>query len=180
VINVLEQYLLSDEIYWATGANPPPGDPPYPQLTLGGVLLAQARLNARRESGDLIPELTRLEMRLDTIISKWKVAWIKKASREFLGRLKLWRDYLEEYRANPDDNYDRYAYEVTRRVMLHLLKPFAIQISEAEKELFAGLDKLLAAMFVRSDFIWDESLIPGFPQADFWYLYGHLRHNQSH
>lgn len=177
-IDVLEEYLLSDEIYWATGSSPPLGDPPYPQLTLGGVLLAQARLKARQDAGKMVPELDRLVLRLDTIFSKWKVAWNKKASREYISRLNLWRDFLEELRTNPEDNYDRYSYEVTRRVMLHLLEPFAVHISVHEKELLTGLDKLLEAMFASDGFIWEESIEPGFSRADYWYLYGHLRVSQ--
>ena len=46
----LERYLLSDEIYWNMRAPSPPGEPAYPLLSLGGLLLSKARLEARRLS----------------------------------------------------------------------------------------------------------------------------------
>jgi hypothetical protein len=41
-LSTLEDYLLSADLYWSIGDNPPKGEPPYPSLTLGNVLLAQA------------------------------------------------------------------------------------------------------------------------------------------
>ncbi len=175
-IPVLKDYLLSDEIYWSIGVNSPAGEPPYPQLTLGGILLAQKRLQARQKSGEKISGLASLEMDLEVIISKWKVAWDRKTSREFRARLNLWADFLEEYRANPENNYDRYAYEITRRVMLQLLEPQASKVEDEELKMLAGLDSLLKAVFVSGDFIWDGVLAAGFPAREYWYLYGRLRH----
>lgn len=35
-LDVLEEYLLSDEVFWPIGVNPPVGDPEYPRLTAMG------------------------------------------------------------------------------------------------------------------------------------------------
>ena len=43
-LEILENYLLSDEVFWTIYVNPPEGEPAYPKLTLDGLLLAQARL----------------------------------------------------------------------------------------------------------------------------------------
>ena len=49
-IEILEDYLLSDDLYWAIGASPPPGEPAFRQLTLGGLLLSEQRLLGRQLS----------------------------------------------------------------------------------------------------------------------------------
>jgi len=170
----LEAFLLSDVLYWPLDASPPDRQPPYPHLTLEGLLLSRARLNAlpltlaqKAEWGQLLPEL-------HLACSRWRVAWEKKAARAFGSRLKLWRNFLEEYRHDADAHYDRYAYEVRLRVMLHLLQPDANPLPQAQLEMLAGLDLVLEKWLQPSNFIWEPDLQPGFPETDFWYLYGHL------
>ncbi|HEY5573072.1 MAG TPA: hypothetical protein VIK64_08690, partial [Anaerolineales bacterium] len=46
-VAALEDYLMSNELYWPIGAASPAGEPDYPRLTLGGLLLAQKRAHAR-------------------------------------------------------------------------------------------------------------------------------------
>jgi hypothetical protein len=174
-VDQLEAYLLASELYWPIGVNPPRGQPPYPQLTPGGLLLARQRLGAIAETPAQQAELTRLEQRLEALQAHWRMAWGKKASHDFHARLKLWRNFLEEYREKPSAHYDRYAYEVTRRVQLHLLAPEAIDLPLAETQALEGLDQLLRAVFNSGAFVWDEHLAAGFPPAIFWYLYGRLR-----
>ena len=93
----------------------------------------------------------------------------------FRARLKLWSNFLEDHRQNPEANVDRYHYEVTRRVQLHLLQPDADDRYEAEDQLLIGLDVYLKAVFVSNGFIWDQELSDGFPPDPYWYLYGHLK-----
>jgi hypothetical protein len=171
----LESYLLSKELYWNLGASSPPGEPAFPPLTLSSLLLSQARLHARSLTMEQRDALAQLDEQMDEIRSSWRVAWGRKAAHDFRARLNLWRDFLEEYREKPDANADRYPYEVSRRVMLHLLSSEAVEIPEAEIELLAGLDQLLKAVFIPRDFVWDEDLSSGFPRDPYWYLYGKLR-----
>jgi hypothetical protein len=171
-VGVLKEYILSSEIYWPIGVKPPAGEPSYPQLTLGGMLLARARLGARHLAPKQASEFNRLDRDFNTTRSRWRVAWEDKARREFHARLILWRDFLEEYRAGPGDHADRYAYEVTRRVMLDLLIPEAAGVPPEEIELLEILDQVLRSRLVRGDFIWDAELVPGFPTERYWYLYG--------
>ena len=173
-VDILDRYILSSDIYWPIGARPPGGELPYPQLTLGGLLLAQARLRSRPLSSHLYTKYNSLEGEFNAIRSRWRVAWEDKATNEFHARLFLWRDFLEDYRANHENNLDRYAYEVSRRVMLELLTPDAVQIPQEEVELLEGLDKLLRTVFTPSEFVWDLELAPGFPLQTYWYLYGGL------
>ena len=111
---------------------------------------------------------------MDRIQSNWRVAWEKKAGHSFSVRLKMWRDYIEEYRQGPLDNADRYPYEVRLRTMLALLRSEGGAIPSAEVDLLAILDKFLDTVLVCDGFIWEPELQPGFPENVYWYLYGRL------
>jgi hypothetical protein len=174
-LEILEDYLLSADLYWTIGAIPPPGEPAFRQLTLGGLLLNAQRLLARTLSPAQDRQRQELGAKLDDFIHRHPVAWERKASREFQARLKLWANFLNEYRDDPENHADRYAYEVERRVMLQLLTPYARQISRAEQDLLVSLDKVLEAVFVPGKFIWDAEVAGKFDREVFWYLYGGLR-----
>lgn len=174
-MGLIESYLLSQDVYWTLQASPPAGRPAYPSLTLGGLLLAQTKLSSTRLSGELRAEWDHLRPEFEAVQGRWRVAWEKKAVREFHARLSLWRDFLEEYRTNPKSNADRYGYEVSRRVMLHLLQPFAVDAPPAEKEMLRGLDALLRSVFIPGGFIWEDWLESAFPAQNYWYLYGSLK-----
>ena len=47
-LELLESYLLADAAYWPVQLQPPSGEPPYPVLTLEGMLLSRQRLLAYR------------------------------------------------------------------------------------------------------------------------------------
>lgn len=174
-IQLLESYLVSKELYWSIPATPPGGGGPFPQLTPGSLLLAQARLHARHLAEPLLTELAVVDQELLDLQYSWRVAWERKCAHDFSARLKLWRDFLEEVRSNPENHADRYAYEVRRRVMLELISPFVDFESPAERELLAGLDRLLSALSENGNFIWESDLAAGFPRDRFWYLYGSIR-----
>jgi hypothetical protein len=174
-VDQLEAYLLVEELYWPAGVSAPRGQPPYPQLTPGGLLLARQRLQATAETPAQQAELMRLERRLEALQSQWRTAWGKKARQDFHARLKLWRDFLEEYREKPSAHFDRYAYEVGRRAQLQLLISEAIDLPSAEAQSLDGLDKLLRAIFAPGAFVWEERIASSFPPTSYWYLYGSLR-----
>ena len=173
---VLESYLLAEDVYWSLVAAPPGGGPTYPNLTLGTLLLTLQKLRARSLSRDQHFELERAESKIGRQQLQWRSAWEKKSSREFGARLRLWRNYIEDYRRDAENNVDRYAYEVSRRVMLTLLADFADPANE-EIELLHGLDIMLQSVFIPGSFIWGEEYASGFPVDRFWYLYGELADN---
>jgi len=173
-IELLENYLLSQDIYRSLGVGPPAGEPPYPQLTLGWMLLSRRRLQASAVTPAQRSELARLGAELEATRTRWRVAWGGKARAEFRPRLNLWRDFLDEYRAQSEANYDRYGYEVSRRVLLELLQPEAEGLEKADLDMLSGLDGLLKALFQPGEFIWDAALTPAFPAETYWYLYGLL------
>ncbi len=174
-VELLESYLQSNDIYWAIAASPPPGEPAYRQLTLGGLLLIAQRLQARQLPRDMEIPLQETVTMLQEAISHRPVAWERKASREFGSRLKMWGNFLNEYREDPENQADRYAFEVERRVMLQLLEPHARGAQRAEHELLSSLDAVLNAALIPGVFIWDAAVIGAFRKEPFWYLYGKLR-----
>lgn len=160
----LENYLLSDELYWpvtARGYN-------LPRLTLGGLLLTKTRLQAQGE------QIESLLAQLEAVRAKWQVAWEKKAGREFQSRFGLWGNYLSDYRQQPEGNADSYPHEVRNRAMLQLLQPELPQ-ELPEREALAPLDSALRGNLVPGNFIWEPAVQPGFPRGEYWFLYGTLR-----
>lgn len=160
----LEDYLLSDELYWPISAR----GYDLPRLTIGGVLLSMARLETRGE------RIEALVAQLDGIRSRWRVAWETKAGREVQSRMRLWGNYLSDYRHNPEGHVDAYPHEVRYRVMLHLLLAELPTPPSEQKEL-AQLDSLLRVNLISSDFIWEADLQGGFSREVYWYLYGKLK-----
>jgi hypothetical protein len=174
-VDLLQKYLLSKEIYWKINASSPPGEPGYLSLTLGGILLSQKRLTVRQLTAHQEDRKFRVQNRIDQIRSKWRTAWGAKAKEEFRSRLELWRNFLEEFRQDPDGNYDRYPYEVSRRVMLRMLFQEAVDIPEVHVQMLVGLDRILEGVMLPGDFVWEDSLAGGFTPEEYPYLYYCIR-----
>lgn len=174
-VELLEDYLLAKEIYWKMSASSPPGEPGFPALTLGGVLLAEARISGRQLAASQDQRRSNLINEIDRIQTKWRTAWSNRAKDEYRSRLDLWRNFLEEFREDPNGNFDRYGYEVNRRVMLHLLAEDMADIPISQLELLAGLDRILKGLMVLGEFVWADELKEGFPPESFPYLYLTLR-----
>lgn len=173
-IDQLEDYLLSDLLYWPVGLRARPGNPAYPNLTLGNLLLFLHQAAALSQDAENARRLAECQNDLDMIRTRWSMHWQKKAGVEVQARVKLWRDFLQEYRKDPEGNYDRYEYEVTRRVMLEWLMVEAGSDSSPESELLKSMDGILKSLLVGREFIWEKELQPEFPHEVFWYLYGRL------
>lgn len=170
----LDEYLQSAEMYWVSSA-PPESGRPAPRLTLGGLLLARQRLDGQAQSPAEQARLLRLNQRLEAAQFRWRVAWGKKAGREYGARLTQWRNYLDEYRRSPDNQAAYYPMEVRWRVLLDLLGESGAEISPAEQALFDALEQIRQAVFIPGGFCWDEELAGAFPESRFAYLYGELR-----
>jgi len=173
-LELLEKYLLSDEVFWPLNVNPPDGEPAYPKLTLDGLLLAQVRLAGHRvypnQKGQADSIITNLEINR----SKWRVAWEKKAGQCYFVRVRMWRRFLQEYQDNPQEKRDRYPYEVRLRVMLELLKSEFRLGDSSDVDLLPGLDVYLKGALVPNGFIWEADVMGGFPEDVYWFLYGDL------
>jgi len=182
-LEILESYLFSKEVFWNFPVNPPPGEAPYPALTLGGILLAAVRISAQEAGGFLQPaELAvwhDLKSQIDGLRSHWHTAWTQKAERSFNARLTQWSNFLEDYRQNPDTHAQRYAYEVRLRVMLDLLAAETSRLSSTQEQHLHSLDLIIRHALQPGGFVWAEQLAGGFPQSRYWYLYGKLLTDSS-
>ena len=182
-VEQLEDYLLVEDVYRSIGVSPPRGEPPYPQMTLGWLLLYRRRIETLSLTPAQGAEAARLTSQMDIVYTRWRVAWGKKATREFGVRLGQWGNFIQDYRDAPGANYDRYPYEVNRRVILQLLETeaggSAPGLSEQDLKMLDGLDAILKAYLSPCSFIWGPDLAAGFPQAIFWYLYGKLPSRQN-
>lgn len=176
-LEVLENFLLAGDIYWPIGIKAAKGETPYPQLSLGNLLLALERGQSSATSPKDRNEISQLKQEIEAIFQRWPVAVQNKAGRELSARLTQWRNFIEEYREYPEANFDRYPYEIFRRVVISLLLPIAPSLGNAEQDLLNGLDGLLKSLLQAGDFIWDKVLQVSFPEASFWYLYGRLPKN---
>jgi hypothetical protein len=171
-LEVLESYLLSDEVFWPISATPPEGTPDYPRLTLGALLLAERRLKAYPQAQEaLVQQVTSA---IEQLRTKWRVMWEKKAVRSYSVRLRMWSEFLDDYRSGPQDNADRYEYEVRLRAMLEQLQIEGGGKPQAEVKMLLGLDRYLKSMLMPGDFIWEPEVQSGFHKGIYWYLYGEL------
>ncbi len=170
---ILEDFLLASDIYWPVGIQAPNGETPYPQLSLGCLALAQARAQVKAVTQPEKIQLDRVLAEIQAVQSKRRVAWENKAANECRSRLTQWRNFLEDYQEKPAADYNRFSYEVTRRVILHLLSSAAV-LSAAEQALIAAMDALLASLLVQGEFIWEVDLQAAFPKDVYWFLYGRL------
>jgi hypothetical protein len=171
-LGILEDYLLSDDMFWKLGGRSAWSGTALPMLSLGGLLLARASLRGRALAGEDRARFERLDHQLEDVRSRWRVAWGTKCGKSFSVRLRMWSDFMSELREQSEEHATRYAYEVRWRVMLHLLKPESPSIEPAELDLLKMLDLILRKHLVGDEFIWDPALAGGFPADEYWFLYG--------
>ncbi len=172
-LDVLEDFLKSPEIYWNLSVAPPPGEPPYPQLSLGNVLLAMQRLQRPLTSGEEEALRESFQDTLERLRQKYRALWEQKAVKEAQMRARLWAQYVAEL-AKEEAAKAYYTAEVRNRVILELLRQEA-DLPQAIETLRAHADRRLQSRFEPGEFIWNEALAPAFPPQTFWYLYGQPR-----
>lgn len=174
-MEVIESFLLADDVYWPLGVKALAGEPAYPQLTLGGMLLAHARAGALAQSMSQQTRLRETSVELDRMRIRWKTAWLKKVIHELHARQLQWANFLQDYVENPRGNHDRYGYEVFRRVIIELLWGEIDSHPQSETDHLEDLDISLRSRFSSGPFIWSGELQTAFPSEKYWFLYGYLR-----
>lgn len=172
--SALEAYLLSRDAHWPLGKSAPAGEPPFPTLSVEGIVLAQKRLAAQGLSGAAAARRREVEAHITEVRTRWRAAWSQKATRAFHSRLHLWGGFIDELLHEPSAQQDRYPYEVRLRVMLDLLAHESNAIPTDELTQLAKTDLRLKARWKPGDFIWPAALEAGFPAGPYWYLYGRL------
>jgi len=173
-VSQLENYLLSDDLYRPIGITSGYGEKPYPALTIGNLLLSEIRARGYESSSAERKKFRQVQVQLDRIRTQWSAAWQAKVKQEMRARVELWANFLDDYREKPEANFDRYPYEVGRRVMIQVLSDQDDTVSPQLSELIKGLDRYLKTVIREDDFLWEPQLTSVFPRDPFWYLYGQL------
>ena len=176
MLEEIEDYLLSTELFWPLNRSAPRGMPPFPRLTSGGLLLALDQLDV--QSDEMTPAQIharqKCHLQLERVTRKWSVAMEGKTAHELRSRLNLWSAYVSELidQAEPPDHY---AYEVRHRVMFERLIELASRHPQATShvEAMSSVDTRLRTIFAPGEFLWDERLRARYPRTTFWFLYGH-------
>lgn len=160
----LKPYLLSDELFWNLSLARPEGRPPYPQLTLGNLLLAAHVLRCLDgQTGEL--------KRMDEERREWASAWSAKAAREYAYRLKQWTRSADDFAGSQSISPSALATDIRNRALLELLG------EELEADERAGLggpesvDRRLRSLTQSGEFLWDAELESCFSRERFWFLY---------
>jgi len=167
---VLEDYLLSDVLFWPLQREDGAalkGD--TDQLTPGNLLLNLARFG---QKGEAEPALADALHKIESIRSRWRTAWRNKCQKEWEQRIKLWLGYLEELQreraeALPAD----FAFNVRQRVILDLLNAEMDPLPEDKRLMLQSADRLLRSLSQPGDFVWQKDLQNRLPASSFWYLY---------
>ena len=171
----LEDYLLSGELFWPLQRRASPGEPPYPQLSLGGLFLTLDELDAGESDLDAAAaaRLQSLRKRLEGLRAKWGAAMRMKAAQELHARVNLWGAYLGDLEEGPH-SVELYPQEVRQRVMAARLEDTSADLPEAAptRGALGELDSRLRRRFEPGPLVWDRRLARLYPASRFWYLYG--------
>ena len=174
MVEELESFLLSDEVFWPLGGNPQKGQPPFPQLSVGQLQLTLKELAALEEQLDTQQSIrwTKARDRAWMLRSQWTTAMAHKSIAEASQRLNLWRSYLRDVKESGGTS-GNYHYEVRHRVILSLLTELIQLLDDKHiQDELQALDGVLRGMLTGStEFIWAEPLEHVYPQQEFWYLY---------
>lgn len=164
-----EAFILSKELFWPLQRKSF-ANTPFPQLSLGALLLTLDELHALQAEMNPLQAQTYDEqtLKFERFSEKYRVAIENKAAREEITRTNLWRAFLEDMQEDPDV-VDEYARQVRNRVLMVKLGRIASgdQVSVADQEIDAWI-------FLESDpveFLWDKRLMPIFPIDDYPFLY---------
>lgn len=166
----LRDYILSPDLYWPLKTRSA-GGIHLPQLTIGNLLLSQVRLAALERTSQPDDDLATITRQINEIRQDWRANWGLKAGREFVSRLNLWQQFLQELRPDPQRSVPVYATEVRMRAILHLLLPEGIDLPADQQEQLQMSDHILKGLTRPGPFVWEADLASGFPQADFWFLF---------
>ena len=169
---VLEKYLLSKALFWPIHSSSPLGEPEFPQLTLGNLLLSQTRLRVKNLQPEESQECRILEESISQIHDKWQTAWERKLRWEYRSRLRQWQHYINDLFQEPESNIAYYSNEVRLRLLLDLIKADMRSEEGINLDTLNLLDAELQSVFHQDQFIWERELISGFDSEKYWYLWG--------
>ena len=159
--------LLAEGVFWPLGG---PSD--FPQLSVGMLLLTQARLQAAEVA--LTPaqrtERDAAERAGEITLARWPVAAENKAAHELRVRLNSWAAFLQDCREA--SAADVWPSAVTHRAIAALLLQRFPHLAESAEALrLPALDAALRTYLRPGPFVWAVVYQTGFPPEAFWFLY---------
>lgn len=180
MLDEIEDFLLSADIFWPLAKRSKPESPPYPRLSTGALLMTQD-VSLAQEAGMNTEQKARhakLQSQWKMILNKWRSALGRKSEREMGMRLNLWRAYLSDLEEGKASHFD-YDRETRNRVQFTRLRTLTMGNSKTinMEKAIRSLDALLLNLTIASDFIWDDRLRETYPERDFGYLYRQPREN---
>ncbi len=168
---VLEDYLLSPELFWQmSGMLPGSSGMGMLQLTLGNLCLSLERLSAVEWLPKEQTELAAMRAHIEAVRNRWRANWAKKAAQEYQARLRQWAAYLQEVPER--SSIAGYAYQVRLRVILELLnREIVREADDVPTSHLFRLDQRLRTLTAPAEFVWETEVQPAFPADAFWFLY---------
>ncbi len=175
MVDGLVPYVYEDALYGRTKTGLFGGSA-MPALTIGGLLLRLRRLEAiaDRLSPAQRDQLSQVSAAHDAIRAEWRQHYIEKLQREGASRLKAMATFFEECEDSPRSCAGIYPPEVLRRTIVQeVMRALAAQGEPHDELLKAmrGVDGKLRRFTAPTDFLWEDALIPAYPQGEFWWLY---------
>ena len=171
----LKAYLLADELYWNLGLRQERGRAPYPQMTLGNLLLAKARAAGAAQGAEEQRELAAMSKELEAMLGEWRSAAEAKAEQEFGVRLRQWGRSMLDFGEAPSRHAASYASEVRVRAELALLAGYLPRAAKEPRGELAEWDTRLRRLSTAGDFVWEQELEGAFPKGAWWYLWVTLK-----
>ena len=169
-----KDYLLSNEIFWNLGLNSPQGHPPYPQLSLGNLLLSFTRLLALSEGGLLSDaqsvQFAEFDSALRSFRKDWQTAWAGKAEKEFGIRLRQWARFLDELGTSAQGQASSFKNGLRIRAAMQLLLSHFPKSEAALQPELALQDKRFKHLSSSGDFVWENELKEHFSPEEYWFL----------
>ncbi len=182
MLDEIEDFILSADIFWPLAKRSKPDSPPYPRLSTGGLLMTQDESQAQEAemNSDQKARHAKLQRQWNEILNKWRSALGRKSEREMGMRLNLWRAYLSDLEEGSASNFD-YHREARNRVQFTRLRTLAASNSKTLKmeKTIRSLDARLLNLTIASEFIWDDRLREIYLEGDFGFLYRQPRENNK-
>ncbi|MEE8120350.1 MAG: hypothetical protein V3T55_02400 [Anaerolineales bacterium] len=180
MLDEIEEFLLAADIFWPLAKRSKPDLPPFPRLSIGGLLMTQDESMAQEAemSPDQKVRHAKLQRHWDLTLHKWRSALGHKSEREMGMRLNLWRAYLTDLEEGSASHFD-YHHEARNRVQFSRLQTIVTGSSKTLKmvKTIRSLDARLLNLTISSEFIWDDHLRATYPEGDFGFLYRQPREN---
>lgn len=175
MLQEIEDYLLSNELFWPLNPSSLRDVPSVPRLTPGVLILVLDELYVQSAELTSIQqaEYQKLNLQMQHVQDKWPEAIGRKAAREIQSRLNLWKAYVNDL-IERNDRPNNYVYEVRHRVIFERICELITRQPDTKTTIQNGhlIDVTLQGIFKPGEFIWDPRLRTIYPKDPFWYLYG--------